>query len=94
LEQIGVWSYDFTTGQVQWDDRCGTFFSLPSDRPLSSKEILSRIHPEDRMVFENNFPPCVRRVDASKRQTGILNIEFIVDCSVKAMAQQKTTGAK
>ncbi|MGK2907508.1 MAG: sensor histidine kinase [Desulfuromonadales bacterium] len=55
LNQIGAWSFDFTTDQVQWDDRCGAFFSLPADRPISSKEVLSRIHPEDRMVFENNF---------------------------------------
>jgi hypothetical protein len=94
LEQIGVWSFDFTTSQVQWDNRSGAFFSLPAYRPLSSKEVLSRIHPEDRMVFENNSPPCVRRVDALKRQAGILNIEFIFDCSVKAIAQQKKTGVK
>lgn len=25
LEQIGAWSFDFTTGQVQWDDLCGQF---------------------------------------------------------------------
>lgn len=55
LEQIGAWHFDFTTGQVQWDDRSGAFFSLPANQPISSKEVLSRIHPEDRRAFENNF---------------------------------------
>ncbi|MBE0576706.1 MAG: PAS domain S-box protein [Desulfuromonadales bacterium] len=55
LEQIGAWSFDFTTGQLQWDDRSGAFFSLPADRPISSKEVLSRIHPEDLRALENNF---------------------------------------
>lgn len=55
LEQIGTWHFDFTSGQVQLDDRSGAFFSLPADRPISIKEFLSRIDPEDRRAFEENF---------------------------------------
>ncbi len=61
LAQVGTWYFDIFRDQLQWDDRCGSLFYLPADRPVSSQEVLSRIHPEDRMVFENNFQHGVDR---------------------------------
>ena len=61
LAQVGAWYFDIITDQLQWDDRCGALFSLPADRPVSSQEVLSRIHPEDRMVFENIFQHGIDR---------------------------------
>jgi PAS domain S-box-containing protein len=48
--------------QLQCDDRSGALFSLPSDRPVSSQEVLSRIHPEDRLKFENNLQHVIDRL--------------------------------
>lgn len=50
-ESIGKWDFDFTTGQVRWDEHSGFLFALPANRPVSFEEILSRIHPEDTPVI-------------------------------------------
>lgn len=55
VSQIGVWSFDVTTRQVQWDERAGALFSLPADRPIAGEEILRRIHPEDRRLFQRHL---------------------------------------
>ena len=61
LTQIGTWCFDIIRDQLQWDDRCGALFFLPADRPVSRQEVLSRIHTEDRIVFENNFQHGIDR---------------------------------
>ncbi|MBE9534391.1 MAG: PAS domain S-box protein [Proteobacteria bacterium] len=55
LAQIGAWYFDFATRQVHWDERSGALFALPADRSVSCKEVLSRIHPEDRMAIESRL---------------------------------------
>ena len=46
--ELGVWSYNFETGAVHWDDRMKSMLGLPPLERLTMAESFEFVHPDDR----------------------------------------------
>jgi len=50
---IGLWEYDFTTGDIYWSSEIYKMWEVaPESDPYTLEEFLRKIHPDDRPVFE------------------------------------------
>jgi PAS domain S-box-containing protein len=49
---LGVWSVNFETGEVKWDDRMNALAGRAPGEPVTMAEALSDIHPDDRHQIE------------------------------------------
>ncbi|MBZ5528947.1 MAG: PAS domain-containing protein [Acidobacteriia bacterium] len=49
---LGMWSWDASTGKISWDDRqCALYGLRPDQAPATVEQLLALVHPEDRESF-------------------------------------------
>jgi PAS domain-containing protein len=66
---MGTWSWDTTTGRVEWDAATEALYGLePGTFPGTYEAYLERLHPEDR-------ESAVRRIDRSLGGGGMHRIQ-------------------
>ncbi|MEY4750956.1 MAG: hypothetical protein RIQ60_3170 [Pseudomonadota bacterium] len=56
--ELGVWSWDFRSGLVDWDDRMHDLYEVrPADRVTAMRmpDWVERVHPDDRVAFQQQM---------------------------------------
>ncbi len=46
--RLGLWDFNPQTEAVQWCDRCRDMFGVPPGTPVTLREFLANVHPQDR----------------------------------------------
>ena len=69
--RMGVWEYDFVSGDLTSSPVCRVNFGWPEDMPFTLDDLISRIDPDDRELFRGG-------IDAAKSQAADLEIEVRV----------------
>ncbi|GAB3225777.1 PAS domain S-box protein [Spirosoma arcticum] len=46
--ELGSWDYNLLTGTAQWSATCKQLFGLSPDAPVTSSQLLERVHPADK----------------------------------------------
>ncbi|HEV7378485.1 MAG TPA: PAS domain-containing protein [Dyadobacter sp.] len=69
--QLGTWNLNLETNLVEWDKRTSELFGVPNQTCSSYENILTRIHPEDRVKVEQSVSQALK-----KESGGSYNIQF------------------
>ncbi|WP_269714750.1 hybrid sensor histidine kinase/response regulator [Caulobacter sp. NIBR2454] len=67
--QIGVWEWDFASGELRWDERMFALYGLPNDAAPAMEVFKSCLHPDD-------VDRLVNAVDAAFDSSGPLESQF------------------
>ncbi len=58
---LGRWSWDLRTQDLEWSDRCKGLFGLPASAAVTFAAFLSAIHPEDRERVDVAVKAAIQR---------------------------------
>lgn len=51
--ELGIWHLDIGRNMVHWDSRCQAYFGFAKDDIVAYSDVLTHIHPDDRMRVNN-----------------------------------------
>jgi PAS domain S-box-containing protein len=57
--ELGAWDYHFETGEVFWDERCRNMFGVPAGGQIGYKDVLARVHPDDRAAVDEAIKQAI-----------------------------------
>lgn len=60
VSRVGLWSWEMSTHQVRLDSRCGRLFGLGQVETVDEGAIMSRVHPDDLVVIQEEIDRAVR----------------------------------
>lgn len=59
--RVGVWEWDFETGQMQWSVQVSAFFDIPAHQlEGTTTDFMSRVHPDDRSKVQAAIAACIK----------------------------------
>ncbi|MBV1799472.1 PAS domain-containing protein [Siccirubricoccus sp. G192] len=68
---IGIYDYDFLTGDITWDARLRALWAVPENMPITNRLFIEGLHPEDRPLRRE----AVRRA-MDPQGTGLYRVEY------------------
>ncbi len=60
VAQIGSWRLDLRRNILTWSDETYRIFGVPLGTPLTYETFLGIVHPEDRLLVDNQWSSCLR----------------------------------
>jgi two-component system, cell cycle sensor histidine kinase and response regulator CckA len=57
---LGTWDHDLVSGELRWDTRAKALFGLPPEAPVTFREWVEAIHPDDLLTAEEVLERAIR----------------------------------
>ncbi|MEY2683954.1 MAG: hypothetical protein RJA09_1098, partial [Pseudomonadota bacterium] len=71
--RVGVWEWDFETGQMQWSPQVSAFFDIPAHVVEgTTADFMERVHPDDRSKIQAAIGICIKEKTAYNQEYRVL----------------------